>query len=76
MSDFSVNNFESSGVSINSVFGIVDGLPAYSKVSFESSDGASFTDVEIGKGFGEVIEEVLEKVKYSLGGRSINEFGV
>lgn len=45
MSDFSVNNFEGSFVSVNSVFGIVDSLPTNNEVSFESGDGVSFSGV-------------------------------
>jgi hypothetical protein len=38
VSDFSINNFEGSGVSINSVFGGVDSIPTDNEVSFESGD--------------------------------------
>ena len=76
MSDFSVNNFEGSGVSFNSVFSIGDSLPTNNEVSFESHDGGSFSGVEHGEGFIEVTHEVGEEIINSLGGGGVNEIFV
>jgi len=56
VSDFSINNFEGSGVGINSGFGGVDSIPTDNEESFESDDCVSFTGVKVSKGFFEVIE--------------------